>query len=322
MNPSLVELRQTPWAVRPEILGPLAALLAHPPREIQAAEPTEDVPTTGGVAVLRLYGVLTARESFLSMLFGGSSLEHFRSNFRAALASSDVGSLLLDIDSPGGSVAQITELAAEIRAARESKPIVAVANGMAASGAYWLASQANEVVITPSGMAGSIGVYVVHEDWSGFNEKAGIDPTYVSAGKYKVEGNMDSPLDDKARAAIQSEVDDYYEMFVADVAAGRGVPEESVRSGYGEGRVLTAKRAQAEGMVDRIASFDETVRRLATGAAPQRTAATLIGATAPTRTQHEDKPERKAPAAEDDRARIARLLAARPNHHQSKEKVR
>lgn len=264
------------WAIRRDVLprlteahrtaapvwGRLAARAADgAPR---AARRGGDTRAAGAVAVLPLTGVLTPRGSMLSMLFGGGfgGLQDFRETFREAVASPDVGAIVLDVDSPGGLIDLVPETAAEVREARGSKPIVAVANTMAASGAYWIAAQADEIVVTPSGEAGSIGVYMVHEDWSAFNEQAGIQPTYISAGRYKTEGNPDEPLSEESHTAWQQEVDDIYGQFVDDVAAGRGVSASAVRSDYGEGRSLLAGRALEAGMVDRIDTLETVVGEL------------------------------------------------------------
>jgi signal peptide peptidase SppA len=261
------------WAIRPEVLpriieahraGPaalerLSARTAAPaPRAARRASGTR---TGGAVAVIPLTGVITPRGSLFSMLFGfgGGGLVDFRDSFREAVNSPDVSAVVLDVDSPGGLIDLVPETAAEIRDARGEKPIVAVANTMAASAAYWIAAQADEVVVTPSGDVGSVGVYMVHEDWSEFNAKQGILPTYISAGRYKTEGNPDEPLDDDARAEWQSEVDELYGMFVEAVAAGRGVSADTVRSGYGEGRTLLASRALEAGMVDRIDTIESVI---------------------------------------------------------------
>lgn len=263
--------RAEPWAIRAEALSRLAKAMRRADAVDEEPEPqaaTRTLSTTGGVAVIPLKGLLTAKVSLLSLLFGGGSgLRTFRESFREALASDEVGSILIDVDSPGGSTDLIPEIAAEIRAGRGTKPITAIANTQAASGAYWLACQADEVVVTPSGLIGSIGVFLVHEDWSGANEQMGIVPTYISAGKFKTEANMDEPLTDEAKAHLQSTVDDFYDLFVADVAAGRGVPESNVRNGFGEGRMVTARQGVALGLADRIESFNETVVRL-TGREP------------------------------------------------------
>lgn len=220
-----------------------------------------------GVAVIPLKGVLTPNPSFLSILFGGSSggLLGFRSDLREAIGHSDVEAIVLDVNSPGGSVSLIEETTDEFAAAiaDSGKEVVAVANTMMGSAAYQIASQAGELVASPSSFVGSIGTYVMHQDWSAANEQMGVRPTYISAGRFKVEGNMHEPLGDAARAAIQSEVDDFYSVFVAQVARGRGATSEEVRAGYGEGRVLTAHRAVEAGLADRVATLDQVIAELA-----------------------------------------------------------
>lgn len=272
MNRSL-EHRQTPWAIRPETMPMIAQLL----RRGMSAEENDRVTrqaarrggprVAGGIAVLSLRGVITPRPSILSMIFGfgGGGLQGFRENFREALSDTDIAAIVLDIDSPGGLIDLVPETAAEIRAARGIKPIIAVANTMAASAAYWIAAQADEIVVTPSGEVGSIGVFTTHEDWSKFDEKLGVATTLISAGKFKVEGNPFEPLSADARAAIQGIVDELYGMFIADVAAGRKVKAADVSGGFGEGRLLTAKRALAAGMVDRIETLEDTIARVASG---------------------------------------------------------
>jgi signal peptide peptidase SppA len=256
----------------------------------------------GAVAVIPLTGVITPRGSFLSMLFGGGGggLVDFRENFRQAVVDPDVGAIVLDVDSPGGLIDLVPETAEEIRAARGDKPIIAVANTMAASAAYWIASQADELVVTPSGDVGSVGVYMVHEDWSGWNENQGILPTYISAGRYKTEGNPDEPLSDDARADWQQEVDDLYAMFVGAVAAGRGVPEATVRDGYGEGRTLLAERALAAGMVDRIDTIESVVGGLLADGGRRPAAAARVIAPTPRAEAPEPplEPEQEPPAPE------------------------
>jgi signal peptide peptidase SppA len=287
--PSLMPLGRAVWAITEHALGRVAAaqrrLVATPAVEGVAARVAAGAPRAarrtagtragGAVAVLPLTGLLTPRGSLISLLFGGGygGLQAFREAFREAIADPDVGAIVLDVDSPGGVVHLVPETAAEIWEARGTKPIVAVSNTLAASGAYWIASQADELVVTPSGEVGSIGVYYLHESWAGWNEQAGIEPTYIYAGKYKTEGNPDEPLSDEAREAWQQDADDLYAMFLEGVAAGRGVSTETVRSEYGEGRTLLAERALAAGMVDRISTLETVVRELLTptGGAGART---------------------------------------------------
>jgi len=216
----------------------------------------------GSVAVIPIYGVISPRASLFGDVSGGTSVESLRNEFLSAVRDSDVSAIAFDVNSPGGTVDLVPELAADIREARGAKPIVAIANTMMGSAAYWLGAQADRIYVTPSGDVGSIGVFGKHVDTSAAQEKAGIKTTLISAGKYKTEGNDVEPLGDEARAAMQSRVDDAYDQFIADVAAGRDVAESAVRSGYGEGRLLNAKRARAAGMVDGVQTFEATIASL------------------------------------------------------------
>ncbi len=275
--PLLPALGASAWAMRedalPQLLEAHQAALADPQmaKAIASAVPQaatrklgmQEKRSNGGVAVIPLCGVITPSASFLSMLFGGGGgLEAFRASFMEALSAPEVGSIVLDVDSPGGMVSLVPETAAMIRAARGKKPIIAVCNTTAASAAYWLAAQCDEVVCTPSGQAGSIGVYMIHEDLSGALDQRGISVTYIKAGKHKAEGNRTEPLSDDAKAFRQQEVDDLYGMFVDDVATGRGASAADVRSGYGEGRCLLAARALEAGLCDRVATLDAVVGEL------------------------------------------------------------
>lgn len=216
----------------------------------------------GSVAVLPLVGTIIPRGDLLLESSGAMSVQRFGSSFRQALADTAVGHIVLDVDSPGGQVGGVAELAAEIFRARGQKRIVAVANHLAASGAYWIASAADEVVISPSGEVGSIGVLAMHEDMSQLLESTGVKINLITAGKYKGEGSPFEVLGDDARAAIQARVDEYYAMFTGDVARHRGVTRAEVVNGFGQGRVVGASMAVALGMADRVGTLAETVQRL------------------------------------------------------------
>ena len=181
---------------------------------------------------------------------------------RQALKDESVSQILIDIDSPGGSVYGVAELADEIISARAQKPVIAIANSLAASAAYWIGACASEFYVTPGGEVGSIGVWQAHQDYSKAMDEAGVKTTLISAGKFKVEGNPYTPLDEDAQAFMQSRVDDYYAAFTKAVAKGRGVSIAQVRDGMGQGRVLGAEAALASNMVDGIASLDDVVRKM------------------------------------------------------------
>lgn len=241
----------------------LTALAADMRETLAATNKQQERGRATGVGVIQIRGTISqhAQDDLSSMLFGGTSTEAVGQAIDAFLSDGDVGKIVLDIDSPGGSTYGLSELAAKIRASRSQKPIVAVANSLAASAAYWIGSSASEFYAAPGSLVGSIGVYALHMDYSGAAEKEGIVPTYISAGEFKVEGNQFEPLGDDARAHIQAIVDDSYAAFVTDVSRGRGASEATVRNGYGKGRVLTAKQAKSAGMIDGIQTLEQAIRR-------------------------------------------------------------
>ena len=279
----LAYLADKPLAITPEYVAVIRRVLMQrsagirfTPAEIEArisaargdrvARPS----SSAQIGVIPIVGVIMHRMELLTdVSSSGTSPDAIARAFRAALNDPNVESIILDIDSPGGSVYGLPELADEIRAARGRKPIVAVANGIAASAAYWLGSAASEFVVTPSGQVGSIGVVSVHEDVSKMLDDEGIKVSMIHFGKFKVEGNPFQPLDADARKAIQADVDHYGEMFIAAVANGRGVPSSRVRSEYGQGRMIVAQEATRRGMVDRVETFDQVIARLS-GSAPAR----------------------------------------------------
>ena len=195
--------------------------------------------------------------------FGGTPLDQWKARFREAQQVANT--IVIDVDSPGGLVPGTDELSSEIFAARKQTRVIAVVNSLCASAAYWIASGASEVICTPSGECGSIGVFATHTDFSKMEKAMGVKTTLISAGKYKVEGNEYEPLNDEARTAMQARVDDYYQMFTKAVARNRGVDQATVIDSFGEGRVVGAKKAVNLGMADRIETFAETVARVQRG---------------------------------------------------------
>jgi signal peptide peptidase SppA len=271
---------ETPWAILPAKLAVIRDLLAFRAAggkltaeeireridarlpEVEAASNAGSTRVRGGVMVLPLVGTITQRADMFTESSGAASTERLAIRFRQALADPEVGSIILDVDSPGGGVSGVEELSTEIFKARGQKPITAVANSLAASAAYWIATAADELVVTPSGEVGSIGVFTMHQDLSLLLEKEGVKVELIAAGKYKTEANPFEPLTDEARAAIQTRVDEYYDLFVRAVARHRGVKPADVRNGFGEGRVVGARQAVSLGMADRVATLDDTIARL------------------------------------------------------------
>jgi signal peptide peptidase SppA len=224
----------------------------------------------GAVAVIPVVGTIMHRAGGMDDVSGIASTQRLVRRVREAQTNPSIKAIVLDIDSPGGTVDGVAEAAAALR--EGTKPLVAVANTLAASAAYWLAAQADELVVTPSGEVGSIGVYSMHTDLSAALEAEGVKVTVARAGKYKAERNPFTALSDEAMSEMQAEVSDFYDLFVKDVAKGRGVAPSKVRNGYGEGRTVRAQAAVDAGMADKVATLEETVERLASGGRVKRRA--------------------------------------------------
>jgi signal peptide peptidase SppA len=264
-----------PWAITPPMLATIATIVAKhvagepaDPTVLQSALVARDNRVSaphgvtrggGAIAVIPLYGVIAPRMNMLSDMSGGTTFETLTGQVRAAVADPRFTSIVFDVDSPGGNVAGATEFAAVVREAAAKKPVIAVAHHLMASVAYWAMAGATEIVATPSSMVGSIGVYTIHNDVSEALAKLGIKRNVFSAGRYKAEGADGGPLAPEAQAHVKALVDSAYGRFVADVARGRHVLGQAVRTGFGEGRVLDAEAAKAAGLVDCVATLDDVL---------------------------------------------------------------
>ena len=226
-----------------------------------------------GVAVISAMGGLVHRTKLAadsSLLIGYNDLA---ADVEDALSKSDVHAIALVMDSPGGEVAGAFELAERIYAARGRKPIVAVADGMAASAAYLAASAADEVVLTNTSYVGSIGVVMRHVDFSRALANDGITVSHIFAGEHKIDGNPYQPLSDAVRAALQADIEGLYQMFVQAVAKHRGMDEQAVRDT--RAGVYRGVAAVAARLADRIGTVDAVVAELATRRT--HTVATAVG---------------------------------------------
>ena len=272
-----------PWAVTPAMRLVLASIVARrlaghkaTDEDISAAlvnrrnlpQPQGD----GAVAIIPVYGVIAPRVNMMTEMSGGTTFETLTAQLGEAMGSKTVTSIVFDIDSPGGNVAGATEFAALVREARAKKPIVAQIQYTGASAAYWIAASATKVYAAPSAMVGSIGVFTIHEDLSKALEMEGVKITYISAGKYKVDGNETEPLGDDVKARLKARVTEAYARFCGDISKGRGVPLGDVTGGYGEGDTVSAARALSLGMIDGISTLNDTLARVMSGTTDDRAA--------------------------------------------------
>lgn len=227
----------------------------------------------GAVVVIPIFGVISQRASVWQQIFGGTSTEQLTETLIEA-ANAGAEAIILNVDSPGGSVAGVAEAAATIANVSRQVRTYALANSLAASAAYWIASQVGRgnFFAAPNAEVGSIGVFRMHQDLSGMLEKEGVSVTFISTPEFKVETNPFQPLSDAARQHHQQQVDATYFAFRDAVAKGRGVTGADVDNRYGRGRLYNALDAYGKGMIDGIRSLGQLLTELGVGGDPAMSA--------------------------------------------------
>ena len=178
-------------------------------------------PVIDGIAVIEIAGVLIHRGGWIGQSSGQTSYEGIAAQIEAAARDLSVRAVALEIDSFGGEVAGVFDLADQIRALRRDKPVWAFVAEHAFSAGYALASQADRIFLPRTGAAGSIGVVVMHADLSGQLDQDGVRVTLIHSGQHKVDGNPYEPLPENVRDDIQREIDVLRFLFTETVAAGR-----------------------------------------------------------------------------------------------------
>lgn len=215
-----------------------------------------------GVGIITVTGSLVNRGAWVGASSGLTSYEGIGHQIKTAAADPAVTSVILDLHSPGGEAVGAFEVAALVRQLSASKRTIALVNGMAASAAYAIASGATEIVTTETGVAGSIGVVLLHADFSRQLDREGITPTLIHAGAHKVDGNPFEPLSTEVRDDLQAEVNAFYDAFLSTVAKGRGTRLTSAAARKTEARTFIGKLAVGAGVADRVGSFESVLAEL------------------------------------------------------------
>lgn len=221
-----------------------------------------------GIEVLPVHGVLVSRGSHINACETMTSYEGLRQQLKAAVADPLVERIVLDIDSPGGAATGAFELAADIRAMAQQKPITGIVNYMAYSGGYLIGSACSELVVSQTSGAGSIGVIASHMDRSQMEANMGVKVTTVFAGAHKNDLSPHEPLTDQSLQVLQDLVQESYQLFVNAVAEYRGLPVERVIAT--EAGLFRGKAAIAAGLADRLASPQDAVDELSRAVALSR----------------------------------------------------
>jgi ClpP class serine protease len=246
-------LANAPWAIVPEELERIASIAARAneaPEAVAARlgrplDNTRRVTVRDGTAIIPVTGPIFRRANLFTEISGATSVEILATDIQAAIDHPSTERILLDIDSPGGQATGISELAAMIAAS--PKPTVAYVDGMAASAAYWIASAADQIVVSNTAMLGSIGVV------ASFRAEKDAPIKIISSQSPLKQAGPDT---EPGRAEIQRVVDDLAAVFIADVAAYRDTDPETVASQFGRGGVLVGAHAVAAGMADAVGTLE------------------------------------------------------------------
>lgn len=219
-------------------------------------------PATARTSIVTIVGSMVNRGAWIGANSGLTSYEGIAAQLRDAENDPEVDNVILDIDTPGGEATGMYALAEQVRRLRETKNVVAVVNDVAASAGYGIASAADEIVVTPTSMVGSVGVVLLHVDRSGELAEAGLKPTLIFAGAHKVDGHPFGPLPAAVRSDLQKEVLVFYDRFVATVVAGRGdrLSDADVRAT--EARTYLGEEAISLGLADRVGTIDDVLADL------------------------------------------------------------
>lgn len=269
-----------PWLITADAIQTMAAqtaafLDAHvrlPEPEIHPLLAVED-----GVATIRIHGPLMRQPDLFSvLLFGATDMDDVASAIQEAVGRADVVSILLDIDSPGGTVNGTPELAQAVADATKQKRVHAFTAGQMCSAAYWIASQADAIYATPSARVGSIGVLLPFIDSTEKFRADGLKVEVFAAGKFKGIGTPGVALTEEQRSLLQSDIEEIAVDFKAAVLArGRKIPEDAM-----EGQSFSARMAQRFNLAGMVRGRSDVVARLRS----EKAARVDIGARAPMKT--------------------------------------
>jgi ClpP class serine protease len=276
MPMSLFDLAcQQKWAITEDGLRAILALvnrealdpdLARQIREDRATRPSALAAQAGrpldgargarvrdSVAIIEVVGPIVRRADMFSDISGATSAEWLARDLTVALKDTMVEAILLAVDSPGGEVTGINELAQMVFAARSQKPIWAYVEGLGASAAYWVASAAEQIIIDPTADLGSIGVVMAVPDPA---KRSSKDIEIVSSQSPNKRPDVTS---ERGRQLLQTIVDDTAAVFISAVARNRNTTDETVLREYGQGGVMVGRVAVAAGLADRLGSFEATL---------------------------------------------------------------
>ena len=255
-------------------------------------------PIVDGIAVIEISGVLIHRGGWIGQSSGQTSYEGIAAQIEAAARDASVLAVALEIDSFGGEVAGVFDLADQVRALRRDKPVWAFIAEHAFSAGYALASQADRILLPRTGTVGSIGVVVMHADLSGQLDQDGVRVTMIHSGQHKVDGNPYEPLPESVRDDIQREIDVLRVIFTETVAAGRAGRLNQEAALATEAATYRGVDAVSAGLADEVIDLTRGFARFRESLSALSSTARLPRATHP-------RPKEAAMSANTDAAEIS-----------------
>lgn len=249
----------TPWAILPSMLETIGAIARRENESVESLEArlgrplqnTRSVTVRDGVALIPVTGPVMRYGNMFTQISGATSLDTLATDFTRAVDDPAVKAIIMVYDTPGGQANGISEFAAMMRAA--TKPVTAFVESAASAG-YWMASAADEIVISKTGEVGSIGAVLQMR----VGNSAGSVEIVSSQSPYK----RPDVSTDAGRAQIQARVDSWAQAFIDDVAIGRKTTAEDVLARFGQGDMRMGQQAVANGMADRVATLEEVIAGL------------------------------------------------------------
>lgn len=215
------------------------------------------------VGVIHINGMIVDGVNSSGLFSSVSGSESIMEQLRRAAKDPSIKTVVLRINSPGGTTGASQEIALEVERLRESgKKVVASMGDVAASGGYWIASSCDKIMANPGSLTGSIGVIMETQDLQGLYQKLGVDPVVFKSGPHKDMGSSTREVTEEEQQIFQSMVDDIYEQFIETVSQGRNMDMDKVRE-IADGRVFTGSQALENGLVDDLGNYYDALQMAA-----------------------------------------------------------
>lgn len=221
----------------------------------QRAQNTRRIEMRDGIAIMPMHGAIFRRANLFSELSGNAtSVQVMATDFHKSITAPETKGLIIDADTPGGDINGISEMAGHVYAARESgKPVWLYTGGQCCSAGLWIGRAASKMIVHPTSMLGSIGVMAII--------RSSRDNTKTIISSQSPNKNLD-PNTAKGEIELQKQVDRAAAFFLRDLSKFSGMTVEAIQEKWGKGGTLFGEDAKDAGMVDDLASYEETIAQM------------------------------------------------------------